>query len=326
MPQGKYTKAQKAAYAKRMAAKKKAPAKNAVLAVRKKKVELKDRISGTPSVLTMYQNGIGVTPFVPSALTGPANSSVIVPSSWKEPFTNGTENGQIVGTEITPKYLNMKMKMGFDFLRRVVFMGPNGTDPHAQRYDINIIQGWVKRDLRDEIDTQLQNVNSGWNLPSFLNKATYDAARTALLKQEFFNSGIKSEFLSYRQKAQSNIKIIKRIKVKGHMDENLVTNSAMGPPDGSAAEDITPEQNFTFNWDLSKFNKTKLTPVGTGTAKPTHVFGYTWIPFVQVLVARRVIESRGSHTGGDPSAPPLPELHRSYLTLKTVDHFTYSDS
>jgi hypothetical protein len=321
----KYSKAQKAAYAKRMA-KKKAPAKTAVLAVRRKKVELKDRISGNPSIFTMYQNGIGVTPFIPSATSGPANSQVLVPLSWKDPFTNGTENGQIVGTEITPKYLNMKMKMGFDFLRRVVFMGPNGTDPHSQRYDINIIQGWVKRDLRDEIDTQLENLNSGWNLPSFQSKATYDAARTALLKQEFFNSGIKSEFLSYRQKAQSNIHIIKRIKVKGHQTENLVTNSAMGPPDGSPAEDITPEQNFTFNWDLSKFNKTKLTPIGTGTAKPTHVFGYTWIPFVQVLVARRVIESRGSHTGGDPSAPAEPELHRSYLTLKTVDHFTYADS
>jgi hypothetical protein len=321
-----YTKAQKAAFAKTLALRRKKPAtKAAVAAVRRKKVELKDRISAVPTISTMYQNSIGVQPFIPSAISGPANSQVIVPNSWKEPFTNGTENGQIVGTEITPKYLNLKLKMGFDFLRRVVFMGPNGTDPHVQRYDINIIQGWVMKDLRDEIDRTLVNANSGWTLPSFESKAAYDAARTSLLKQEFYNSMITPEFLSYRQKTATNIRIIKRIKVKGHQDENLVTDSAseLGV---SPAQDITPEQNFTFDWDLSKFNKTKLTPVGTGTQKPTHVFGYTWIPFVQVLVARRVVESRGSHTGGDPSAPAEPELHRSYLTLKSVDHFTYADS
>jgi len=314
----KYTKAQKAAYAKKMAAKRSKGGKGAVAAVRRKKVEMKDRINITPVIHSMYQDGMGVTPFVPSATSGPANSYVVVPSSWKDPFGNGTENGQIIGTECTPKYLNLKMKMGFDFLRRVVFLGPDGTNPHVQRYDINIIQGWVMKDLREEIDTQLQNVNSGWNLPSFESKATYDAARTSLLKQEFFNSGIKPEFLTYRQKSATNIKIIKKIKVKGHLNDNLVTNSAQGAPVDSPAEDITPEQKFTFNWDLSKFNKTKMTPVGTGTSKPTHVFGYTWIPFVQVLVARRVVENRASTEG--------PEAHRSYLTIKTVDHFTYSDS
>lgn len=313
----KYTKAQKAAYAKRMASKK-APVKKAVAAVRRKKVELKDRISPTPTDFNMYQAGQGLVPFEPSATAGPVNSHIIVPSSWKDPFTTGTENGQIIGTEITPKYLNLKLKMNFDFLRRVVYLDAGGENPHVQRYDINILQGWVMKDLRNDIDTQLENLNSRWKLPSFQSKAVYDNARTTLLKQEFFNSGIVPEFLTYRQKTATNIKIIKRIKVKGHMDENLLSDSDGPTPANSTAANVTPEQNFTFNWDLSKFNKTKMTPVGTGTAKPTHVFGYTWIPFVQVLVARRVTENRTS--AGNP------ELHRSYLNVKSVDHFTYADS
>ena len=301
----KYTKAQKAAYAKKMAAKRHKAPKKAVAALRAKKVELKDRISKEVVTHDMYQNGPNVTKIESSVTSGIANTYV---------------------TEITPKYLNLKVKLGFDFLRRVVYTAPNGSDPHVQRYDINITQGWIMKDLRDSIDKQLTNVNSGWELPSFESKAVYSNALITLIKQEMFNNGIRPEFLAYRQKSASNIRIIKRIKVKGQMDENLVSHSDASTPSDSPASFVTPEQNFTFNWDLNKLNKTKLTPVGTGTATPTHVFGYSWVPFVEVSVARRIEENRASHVGGDPSNPADPTAHRSYLTVKHIDHFTYADS
>jgi len=296
--------------------------KREVRKIRAKKVELKDRISTTVTQYDMYQNGPTKVKQESSVTAGLANTYVIVPSSYIDPFSTGTQNGQIIGTEITPKYLNCKVKLGFDFLRRVVYLDPNGNNPHVQRYDINIIQGWIKKDLREHIDKQLTNVNSGWELPSFESKAVYVNSLSTLIQQEMFNNGIKPEFLSYRQKTASNILILKRIKVKGQLDENLVTQSDAASPADSPASFVTPEQNFTFNWDLSKLNKTKLTPVGTGTATPTHVFGYSWIPFIQVSVARRVEENRLSVTGGvdDPTA------HRSYLTVKHLDHFTYADS
>ena len=313
----KYTKAQKAAYAKRMRKNKKTAVKTVVAQQRKKKVELKDRISNQTLFEEMYQNGDAGTQ-VSSVTGGVANTYTVIPSSWADPFTSGTYNGQIVGTEITPKYLNLKMKLGFDFLRRVVYVQPNGVDPHVQRYDITILQGWIKKDLRSELDKELTNPNSGWELPSFESKAVYTNSLNTLVNREMFNNAIEPEFLMYRQKAVSNIKIIRRIKVKGAMDENLVTNSVAGAPTDSPAEDVTPEQNFTFNWDLQNFNKTKLAPIGVGSATPTHVLGYSWIPFVQVQVARRITENIASSAG--------PKEHRSYLTVKSVNHFTYADS
>jgi hypothetical protein len=274
----------------------------------------------------MYQNGINVVPITSSVTAGVANTFTIVPSSWSDPFTTGTQNGQIIGTEITPKYLNCKVKLNFDFLRRVVYMGPNGTDPHIQRYDISMIQGWVKKDLRCHLNDTLTNAQSGWTLPSFTNKASYDLALTTMLKQELYNNSIAPEFLMYRQKTASNIIILKRIKVKGALDENLVTDSSAGGLQESAPENVTPEQNFSFNWDLSKYNKTKMTPVGRETAVPEHTLGYSWVPFVQILVGRRVAENRDSHEGGDPSAPAIPNFARSFLNIKSVNHFTYADA
>jgi hypothetical protein len=301
--------------------------KKVVARQRQKKVELKDRISQQTLVHDMYQNGENVIPTVSSVTAGQANTHTIVPSTWSDPFTTGTTNGQIIGTEITPKYLNLKLKMGFDFLRRVVFLGANGVEPHVQRYDITILQGWIKKDLREEMDKLVTNTKSGWAQPAFESKAVYAQALTSIVNQEMFNNAIQPEFLMYRQKRASNIQIIKRIRVKGDMNENLVTDSDAGTPLNSVPANVTPEQNFSFNWNLSKFNKTKLAPLGTGAIDSAeHVLGYSWIPFIQVQVDRRVAENRLSHEGGDPSAPAIPNFGRSYLTLKSVNHFTYSDS
>lgn len=298
----------------------KAAAKKAVAKQRQKKVELKDRVStigGSYQAADLYQNGMGVLPIVEGPTNGPNNVYTIVPETWADPFSTGTENGQIVGTEITPKYLNMKLKLNFDFLRRVVFMAPNGADPHIQRYDIMLTQGWIKTDLREYMFTEVINPASGWGLPSFATKADWGTSIRDVINREMFNEGIRPEFLSYRQKAASNIKVLRRIKVKGHQDENFVTGSEA--IDNNPVEGATPEQNFTFNWDLSKMNKTKMAPIGSGTvADVNHVLGYSWLPFVSIAISRRVLESTGS-TGG-------ANENRSFLNVKHVDHFTYSDS
>jgi hypothetical protein len=68
-----------------------------------------------------------------------------------------------------------------------------------------------------------------------------------------------------------------------------------------------------------------MTPVGDGTTvNATHVFGYSWIPFVQVQIHRLATENRGSNN--PETGAPDPTRHRSYLTVKTVNHFTYADA
>lgn len=298
----------------------KAAATKAVARQRQKKIELKDRVStinGSYLAADLYQGGPGVTPVVPGPVNGPNNVYTVIPSTWADPFSTGTENGQSIGTEITPKYLNLKMKLNFDFLRRIVFLDPNGVNPHIQRYDITLTQGWIKTDLREFMTTEVVNAASGWGLPAFASKAAWSQAITDTINHEMFNEGIRPEFLTYRQKAASNIRVLRRLKIKGHQDENLVTGSQN--TDDNPVEGATPEQNFTFNWDLSKMNKTKMAPIGSGTVvDANHVLGYSWLPFVSVTVARRVLESTGSSAG--------PNAHRSYLNVKHVDHFTYSDS
>ena len=308
-------------YKKRGGAKPKAKAvTKAVAKQRQKKVELKDRVStigGSFESADLYQNGEGVAPIVEGPTNGPNNVYTIVPETWADPFVTGTENGMIIGTEITPKYLNLKLKLNFDFLRRVVFMSPNGANPHIQRYDIMLTQGWIKTDLREFMDTEVINPASGWGLPAFASKAAWADAIEDTINREMFNEGIRPEFLTYRQKAASNIQVLRRIKVKGHQDENLVTGSEA--VDLNPVEGATPEQNFTFNWDLGKMNKTKMAPIGSGAiADASHVLGFSWLPFVSIAVARRVLESTGS-TGG-------ANENRSFLNVKYVDHFTYADS
>ena len=302
-------------------------AKKVVRQTRQKKVELKGRISGQVHFYNMYQNGDAVAPVVPGPTNGPNNTLCLVPETWSNPFTTGTQNGQVVGTEITPKYLNMKVKLNFDFLRRIIYMQANGVDPHIQRYDISIVQGWIKKDLRCHLSHEATNAQSGWSLPSFRDKADYTTALSALINQEMYNNSLEPEFLMYRQKSKSNIKVIRKFMIKGHQDENLVTGSDASSGDDNPVQGATPEQNLTFNWDLSNFNKTKMVPIGDAvTVDAEHVLGYSWIPFVQVRVDRRVLESTQSHEGGDPSAPALPNLHRSSLVVKWVNHFTYADS
>lgn len=292
-------------------------AKKVVARQRQKKVELKDRISRQITSNSMYQGGPDVVPIVEGPTNGPANTLTIVPSSWIDPFTTGTQNGQIVGTEITPKYLNLKMKLNFDFLRRVIFTAPNGSGPAIQRYDITILQGWIKQTLREDMVTEVTNAESGWSLPAFGSKADWETSVNSVVNREMYNNGIQAEFLTYRQKSTSNLQIIKKKTIKGHQDEQLNT--------GSEAVDLnplvgaTPEQNHTFNWDLSKMNKTKMAPIGSGSVvDPTRVLGFSWIPFVQVRIGRLALESTGSTEG--------PNANRSALLVSHVDHFTYSDS
>ena len=156
-------------------------AKKAVVKQRAKRVEYKDRVSRLVTTQAMYQYGPNVTPIPEGPTNGPSNTVTLVPSTWIDPFTTGTQNGQIVGTEITPKYLNLKLKLNFDFLRRVIFTSPNGADPTIQRYDITILQGWIKKTLREDMVTEVTNAESGWSLPAFASKADWETAVNTVL-------------------------------------------------------------------------------------------------------------------------------------------------
>jgi hypothetical protein len=312
-----YTKAQKAEYAKKMRGKRtaKSTAKKVVQKSVAKRIELKDRFQLNPHSHDMYENGVtGLQS--DSVLAGIVNSHVIVPQMWEQSFSEGPANGQIIGTEIRPRYLNLKVKLNYDKLMKQVFQKGNTSGNYFnQTYHITLIQGWIKQDLREQLDGQAAG-GGGWTLPAFSNSASYTGALNALINREMYNNELNPAFLTYRQKTASNIKVIKKMTIKGDLNSNFIGASNLNST-GTTGEWRTQDSNLTFNWDLSNLGKVKLTPIMDPTGVNQFCLGYNWVPFVQVRVDRGIeelIDGVDSTKG------------RSALNVEHVSHFTYSDS
>ena len=241
-----------------------------------KRIELKDRVQLNPTTHNMYQNGVSGTQ-QNSVTAGIVNSHVIVPHMWEQAFSEGPANGQIIGTEIRPRYLNCKVKLNYDGLMKQVFEEGTPT-PHQfynQSYHISVIQGWIKQDLREELDGMAIG-GGGWNLPAFVNMASYTGALSAVINREMFNNELQPEFLSYRQKTASSIKVIKKMTIKGDLNANFIGASHLNSL-GTTGEWRTQDSNLSFNWDLSNLGKTKLTAIQDPSGINYWSLGYNWI-------------------------------------------------
>lgn len=186
-------------------------AKKQIINSVQKRIELKDRVQLVPTTYYMYENGVTGTQ-QDSVTAGIVDSHVIVPHMWEQAFTEGPANGQIIGTEIRPRYLNCKVKLNYDSLMKQVFLStatPSTMNYENQSYHITIIQGWIKQDLREDLDGRATG-GGGWSLPAFVNMASYTGALSSAINREMFNNSVVPEFLSYRQKSNSNIKVLKK--------------------------------------------------------------------------------------------------------------------
>jgi hypothetical protein len=330
MPKKKqYTKAQKAAYAKKMAAKKKP--KKAVVKQNQFKTEYKDKISQV-FLNTIVGNPANWDPAVHS----PKDSSVMLPHAMFNTWTSGTQNGQIDGNQINARFLNMKVELDFSDLP-VIVRTQDGTIPSIdQNYHITIRQCLILDDVRDFLRETYVNSNSRRDQPAFdgtvhsppqdntpLDK-TIDVVRRALNRQF-----VESDFLSYQRRNDSKVRVLKKIVVKGNLNKRFGTENmaAVKVETTEPAEPPvytlktrpypTPNQYFSFNWKMPK-DKMTLQPVislDDSTPPIKTLMGYypgkTWIPCVMVSCKRDVADY-------DIAAHPL--------RVRQISHFTYTDN
>lgn len=330
MPQNKkYTKAQKAAYAKKMAAKKKP--KKAVIKQNQFKTEFKDKISQV-FLNTIVGNPTNWDPAVHS----PKDSTVMLPHALFNNWTQGTQNGQIDGNQINARFLNMKVELDFSDLP-VIVRTQDGTVPSIdQNYHIVIRQCLILEDISDFLRETYYNSNSRRTQPAFdgtvhtppqdntpLDK-TIDVVRRALNRQF-----VESDFLSYQRRNDSKVRVLKKIIVKGNLNKRFGTENmaavkveTIEPSDPpvytlKTRPYPTPNQYFSFNWKMPK-EKITLQPVISldGSTPPIktlvgHYPGKMWIPCVMVSCKRDVADY-------DIAAHPL--------RVRQISHFTYTDN
>lgn len=291
-----YTKAQKKAYAKKMRAeraKKKAPVKK-VIKQNQFRVEYKDRIS--PVVVhSLFYDDSGATT---NTVSGPANSLIMVPAALTKLFSTGTLNGEIDGNSFNPRYLNMKLKVDFSKLKNT------GTQSAIVKYDIQIYQGLILQDLREYLDASHVNSSSGRTQPAFSDATTAPGHWTQIAKKFLYNSHIKADFLTYEKKMDTQVRILKKWRVMGDQDSNLVLQSG-----GDTAHlNQTPDKHYTFNWKMPK-NKQTLSPALTTSTVAGVTPSSMFVPFVMITLHQSV-----ATTAADS------------LQVSEISHFTYTDS
>lgn len=291
--------------------KKKLPTKSKVVKQNQFRTEYKDRIS---TVRSFTQ---GVTTGSPG--DGPANSTVILPKAFIDPFTQGTQNGQIDGNNINLKYLNMKLQLDFTELDQLIFgsliSGNTGTQL-VQNYDITIRQIWVKKTLSNYLTNSVLNTYSNRQQPAFTSAAFGAQAWIDEAHLHTYNSELEPEFLSYTKKRDTGVIVLKKIKVSGDQRALPVQNTlADVPASNQNIKSVTPNKHYSFNWNMPK-SKQLLSPCHDDNTK--FILSNMWIPAVIVSVDRTfpVIYESGKST----ILPP------GNLRMSAISHLTYTDN
>jgi hypothetical protein len=323
----KYTKAQKAAYAKKMAAKKKP--KKAVVKQNQFKTEYKDRVSPISS----YEIANNPTDWDNSKL--PLDSEVLFPYALFNYFTQGTQNGEIDGNQINARYLNMKVELDFSELPLLTRASETGEINLAQNYYIVIRQCLILEDLTEYLENSYLNVKSGRTVPAF-NGLTGDVnnpipldAMKQVANKALNRQKLKSDFLSYQRRQDSKVRVLKKIIVNGKLNDRVATETntateveVSGTGSGESTVESTkyptPNQYFKFDWKMPK-DKIQVQPV-IGTTTPgeppvTALVGYwpgkMWIPCVMVSCERDA---------------PDHDIDNHPLKVSQISHFTYTDN
>lgn len=271
-----------------------AVAKKAVKQVRQNTVEAKDRIGTIRNFALTSNTG--------SSLNGPKNSITFCPQSLFSPLTQGTANGQVNGGQITPKYLNMKVRLSFDKLPAFAKAGV------AQSYNIHIYQCEIQRTLKDAgyLRSTVVNSESNRTQPAFASDVVVGDILTFATdqsKQILFNARLQSDFLSYDKKTNDNLKIIKNWRVLGDTTARL-QSAILANSDAT----VSPEKQYSFNWRMPQV-KRQLSPLSGEGLTTEFAPASVWIPCICVTM-----ETRANLEAGQE------------LVIDVIDHFTYTDS
>ncbi len=296
----KYTKAQKAAYAKKMQSKKTKPAK--VSKQNQFRVEYKDRIT------EVIDNDLTINSGGPSS--GPANTQVLIPEALTRVFPQGTSNGQVDGNNINLKYLNMKVKLDFTELPQYVQISPDtgaNTKPLvAQRYNLTVRQAWVKKDMRDFLTATFVNPNSKREQASFPTEPIANQGWIDTADLYTYQSRLQPEFLTYSRKEKTDVVVLKSMRILGEQTKTF--------QDEDGQDNISPDKHLTFNWTMPKV-KQLLSPIADDGTQM--VISSMWVPVVLVSLDRKYTVLY-DETG--KAVPPTP------LKISHISHLTYTDS
>lgn len=288
-------------------------------------------------------------------LTGPLNSYLAIPRAYNKFFYQGTGNGMIVGNQICPKNITMKMTVDFEGLRRNISQvgsGALGTPDsfRIQSYKIMCRQGWIKRNTKSILLTSSDlNAESGQQLPAMAlhtdaGVATYETTQEhkndmdlLMAKEVLYEQAINPPFLSFSgPKAKSEFLELRKFEMKPALNDRWTansqqTNDGAGEPrqQDVVGQNTTRPQHYRFSWSFPKGHKQQLFPVVKEGNEGLGVMGgspvrasFGWTPIVMVSVER---ERNENCQEGQNEHEPL-DTHRSYIQVKTVSKYTYTDA
>ncbi len=249
----KYTAAQKRAYAKRK--NKKQP----MFIGRKKARPMRKAIKYNQEVKSLESKAgnLTLTHSVGSAVNGPSDSLIFLPSWWSNNdatavSVRGLGSDEVIGDWITPAY-PLKSKFTIDFQSITVLQ--SGQFPSV---NINMVTGYLQSTGAKE--NARQDSIANWK-----------ADCLTAVKRELYESNFDSDFTSFTQKNR-------RIKITG--------NTRIRPYQGPAVQVqvdntsiMAPDRNVTSTHNLPKF-KTRLQNVGAQNFVPNSL----WIPFTMFIL------------------------------------------
>lgn len=291
------------------------------------RTEYKDRVSPISS----YE--ISVNPESWDNTKVPLDSQVLFPYAFFNYFTQGNQNGEIDGNQINAKYLNMKVELDFSDLPTLVRTSATGNIDQDQNYYVVLRQCYVLEDISEHLNKSYLNVKSGRTIPAF-NALTGGTEKIPLEHMKIVankalnRQKLEAPFLTYQRRQDTKVRVLKKIVVKGKLNQRLVhpNDTAIKVEvsgAGSGESTVlhrpypTPNQHYSFNWNMPK-DKIQVQPaIGTTTGDPpvTSVSGYwpgkSWIPCVLVTCERDLSDH---------------DLADHPLRISQISHFTYTDN
>ena len=295
---------------KKKDSKKPAP-KKAVVKQNIFKTEYKDRIS--------QQIGVSIVSNSGSVTNGPANSQILIPSSFTDPFSQGAQNGMIDGNQLNARFLNMKVELNFANL--APWVTSNSAPLQKQNYHVVIRQCLILDDISEAMLSTYTNASSGRIQKAFSDLSAaqphkYSDMFLEVAKRRLFNQNINPDFLSYERRQDSKVRVLKKHTVKPSLDTRFSDGRVEQevPAGGSIVHwQSAPVKRYTFNWKQPK-EKITLNPVIVAdpqTAIPPVGPGKSWIPCVIVTMERDIPDDNASSHN---------------LEINYRDHFTYTDN
>lgn len=186
----------------------------------------------------------------------PVNSTIIVPGAWASGLEQGLAafDGQMVGQDVTDRYLNFRMRLDFDDLQYTTTPFYHGIT------NLKYIQGWCHDTLIDYDPASI-----------------VEADFTTRVGRMLVRCNMGSDFLEY-QKPWKNVTILKRGFLRGRNKNERLNPSGEASAGASAQAPVPAPLERSFNWTLKR--KTNLVEGADGP--PMFYRNKSWIPFLVI--------------------------------------------